>query len=114
MVAKRYNLNAGAARANLQRWQAAAQLISGAVRRWLDRRALARSLAAIQRGIAAVVRLQALWRARPLRRSYQRMHASVLRMQVCHHPSHFCTDLLKYAVQCQGGILWCYSQSLMM
>lgn len=78
-------VGAGAARAHLGRWRAAAQVISAAVRHWLERRALARSLADIHRGTTAVVRLQARWRARPLRRSYQRMHASVLRMQVRHY-----------------------------
>ena len=73
---------AGYASAHLAQWVAAARLISAAVRRWLHKRALARSLARIHAGVAAVVRLQARWRARPLRRSFVQLQATVRQLQV--------------------------------
>ena len=75
--------SAGYAQQHLQAWAAAAGLISRAYRRRLDRRALAASTAAIGRGLAAAVRLQALWRGRRPRREYQRLLHAVRRSQVC-------------------------------
>ena len=74
--------SAGFARQQLHAWAAAARAISLVYRRRLDRRALVTSLAAIRRGLAAAVRVQALWRARRPRREYQRLLHAVQRCQV--------------------------------
>ncbi len=74
--------SAGYARQHLHAWAAAARAISLAYGRRLDRRALGASLAAIRRGLAAAVRVQALWRARRPRRDYQRLLHAVRRSQV--------------------------------
>lgn len=74
--------SAGFARQQLHAWVAAAKAISLAYRRRLERRFLVASLAAIRRGLAAAVRVQALWRARRPRREYQRLLHAVQRCQV--------------------------------
>ena len=76
------NADAGSARQHLQSWVAAARVISGVLRRRLDRRALIASTAAIRRGLAASLRIQALWRSRGPRRAYQRLLQAARRCQV--------------------------------
>ena len=78
---RRSSRGAGFARQHLQSWVAAARVISGILRRQLDRRALVASAAAIRRGLAAAVRVQALWRGRGPRRKYQRLLHAVRQCQ---------------------------------
>jgi hypothetical protein len=72
---------AGFARQHLQSWVAAARVITGILRQKLDRRALVASTGAIRRGLAAAVRVQAMWRGRGPRREYQRRLHAVRRCQ---------------------------------
>jgi len=63
-------------------WATAARVLQAAARRMLDRRALAASLAAIRRGVAAVTALQAAWRGRPARAGFLRMKSAAVTIQV--------------------------------
>lgn len=63
-------------------WVAAATLLQGAVRRWLDRRALVARLGAIRRGVAGLRALQAAWRGRPLRSAFLRQRSATITVQV--------------------------------
>lgn len=72
---------AGTARAHLHKWIEAASMVQRAVRAWLLRRGLERFAAQRRRGVAAVVRLQALWRARGPYRQYQQLRQAAICVQ---------------------------------
>lgn len=72
----------GAARAHLHSWIAAAVRIQRQVRVFLARRGLARAAQLRQRREAAVVQLQARWRAAPVRRSYLQLRSAAISVQV--------------------------------
>ena len=74
---------AGTAREHLRQWIAAASVVQRAVRAWLLRRGLQRFAERRLRGVAAVVRLQALWRARQPYRQYQALREAAITVQVC-------------------------------
>ena len=57
-------------------------MVQHAVRAWLLRRGLQRFAAARRRGVAAVVRLQAVWRGRAVRRQYQQQRQAAICIQV--------------------------------
>ena len=57
-------------------------MLQRAVRAWRLRLGLQRFAAQRQRGVAAVVRLQALWRGRPVRRQYQQLRQAAICFQV--------------------------------
>ena len=73
-------------------------MVQAAVRRWRSRRALAAALAAIHRGVLAVVALQAAWRARPTRRAFLQLQSATLTAQVL---AGFCPAAL---VELQGCV----------
>ena len=73
---------AGQARACLQSWVAAARVIQEAVRLWQFQQRLARGRIVRMALHQAVLRLQAMWRARQPFRSYQALHEATLRTQV--------------------------------
>ena len=75
-------LPAGTAREHLHRWIAAASVVQRAVRAWLLRRGLERFAERRRRGVAAVVRLQALWRAREPFRQYHALRQAAITVQV--------------------------------
>lgn len=61
---------------------AAASVVQRAVRAWRLRRGLERFGALRQRALAAVVHLQALWRARPVYRQYKQLRQAAICVQV--------------------------------
>lgn len=74
---------AGSARANLHKWIHAATVIQRAVRAWQLRKGLQQFASRRQRCIAAVTRLQAMWRARAARQQFLQQRGAVQRIQVC-------------------------------
>ena len=57
-------------------------MVQRAVRAWLLRRGLERFTERRRRGVAAVVRLQALWRTRQPRQQYQALRQAAITVQV--------------------------------
>lgn len=76
-------LCAGQARACLQRWIAAAKTVQRAVRVWQFRYRLLKGRSVRQALQAAVLQLQAMWRARRPFRSYQALRNAAVCTQVC-------------------------------
>jgi abnormal spindle-like microcephaly-associated protein len=94
-------LAAGTAREHLHKWIAAASVVQRAVRAWRLRLGLERFAAQRQRGVAAVVRLQALWRGRPVYRQYQQLRQAAICFQVGTHrqpASELSADLIGLVV----------------
>jgi abnormal spindle-like microcephaly-associated protein len=90
-------LAAGTAREHLHKWIAAASVVQRAVRAWRLRLGLQRFATQRQRGVAAVVRLQALWRGRPVYRQYQQLRQAAICFQVGGHiqaACQLCADLI--------------------
>ena len=77
----------GRAREHLHRWIATSSVVQRAVRAWLLRRGLQRFAEQRYRREAALVRLQALWRACGPRREFLRLRQAAVVLQVCLHES---------------------------
>jgi hypothetical protein len=77
---------AGTARQHLHKWIAAASVVQRAVRSWLLRRGLRLFTEQRVRSLNAVVRLQALWRGRAVRRQYMQLRQAAICIQVFDMP----------------------------
>lgn len=76
------NVRVGSARAHLHGWIAAATAIQQAARVWLLRRGLQQFSTQRKRCIAAVTRLQAIWRGRAERIQFLHMRQAAVKIQV--------------------------------
>ncbi|KAL4423889.1 hypothetical protein ABPG75_001190 [Micractinium tetrahymenae] len=80
----RHQNKPGTARKHLRKWIAAASVVQRAVRAWRLRLGLERFAAQQRRALAAVVRLQALWRARPAYRRYRQLRQAAICVQAAY------------------------------
>ena len=81
---KRSENKPGSAREHLYRWIAAASVVQRAVRAWRLRRGLEQFAERRRRALAAVVRLQALWRGRAPRCNYRQLRSAAICFQAAY------------------------------